>query len=498
MAEPASTADPGSGRAVRLLGVETEYGFAVLGSDGERLDPADSADALMRETRALVPNLPCSSPRDVFTANGSRVYIDYGLHPEVATSECSTPEEVVRFSRAGDLLLARAARAVERTWTGDGVQAVLWKANVDHRTGATWGAHESYLHEVPQLVLVNQLISHLVTRLIYTGAGGFGNRSRELRFVISPRALHLEREVSKNSTGERGIFHTRDERLAAGGYRRLHVLAGESLWSETADYLRVGTTALLIAQIDAGRRPQAGLDLASPLEALAKIANDAGCHAALPMKRGARRTAIEIQRCLLNSVEVDLGARHLPAWAPAVCDTWRLILERLENAPSSLVGVLDWPTKLAVLKHWCEAQGVEWTFSAAGPGGETSAPSGTGRSRKRTTFATGLLEIDMRFNRLDENGIFTALDRENVLCHRIVTPEAIERAVREPPATGRARIRAACIERLASKPGAASCSWEEIIDHERGQRLVLGDPFQCEGEKWTPMPESESSDAPRP
>ena len=134
--------------ATRFFGVETEYPVVELDADHKRLDPARSAAALMRRVKKLVTHLRCTGDLDVFTANGSRVYVDVGSHPEVATPECSTPEEAVIFTRAGDRLLARAARAMERAWQSRGkeVETIVWKANVDHRTKATWGSHESYLH----------------------------------------------------------------------------------------------------------------------------------------------------------------------------------------------------------------------------------------------------------------------------------------------------------------------------------------------------------------
>jgi len=476
--------------AIRIFGVETEYPFIELDANHQRLDLAASADTLMRRVKELVPHLRCTGEHDVFTVNGSRIYMDVGLHPEVATPECSTPEEAVLFTRAGDRLLARAARAMERAWAkrGKKVEVVVWKANVDHGTKATWGSHESYLHQAPQSLFAEQLISHFVSRIIYTGAGGFDNRATALRFVVSPRACHLERTISGSSTCKRGVFHTRDEPLAAGGHRRLHVLAGESLWSETADYLRIGTTALLVAQIDAGRRPQTDLDLASPIQALAAIAADVSCTATVSLRSTEPVTAIVIQRRLLESVEADLGAEHLPSWAPRVCERWRDVLDRLETSPSSLVGVLDWPTKLAVLERQCQREGLQWTFSGETAGRPPDNVSAQSQSTSETEATARLLETDLRFTRLDDTGIFTALDHEGALAHRILSPDAIEQAITEPPSTGRARIRAACVERLASKGSAVSCNWDRIVDRESGKMLHLGDPFQCDGEQWVPLP----------
>ena len=490
MAESTRAQNRDDPRATRFFGVETEYPIVELNADHERLDPARTASTLLCTIKKLVPHLRCAGNHDVFTANGSRVYVDVGLHPEVASPECSTPEEAVMFTRAGDRLLARAARAMEQAWAGQGknVEVVVWKANVDPRTKATWGSHESYLHEAPQALFAEQLISHLVTRIVYTGAGGFDNRASALRFVISPRACHLERTVSGSSTCNRGVFHTRNEPLAAGRHRRLHVLAGESLWSEMADYLRVGTTALLVAQIDAGRRPQTDLNLASPTKAMAAISADVSCATPVKLRSAEPVTAIAIQRRLLESVEADLGADHLPSWAPAVCERWRDVLDRLEAAPSSLVGVLDWPTKLAVLERQCGGEGLEWTYSGESDDGPPHDLFVRSRRADDTEVTARLLETDLRFTRLDDSGIFAALDREGVPAHRIVSPDAIERAIHEPPSTGRARIRAAYVERLASKSSAISCHWDRIIDHGNKKMLDLGDPFQCEAEQWIPLP----------
>lgn len=469
-------------RRTRIFGVETEYGFAVIRADGDRLDPEASVKQLMDAVREHFPYLCRQGELDLFTSNGSRVYLDVGLHPEVATPECSTPEEAVAFTRAGDRLLVVAAKGMVRKLRDKDVEVVLWKANVDHGTGVTWASHESYLHTAPQSSFAEQLMSHLVSRVIYTGAGGFDNRVPQLRFVVSPRAFHLESAISNDSTNSRGIFHTRDEALAAPPNRRLHVLAGESLWSETADYLRIGTTALLVAVIDAGGLPQSGLDLASPLEALAAISADVTCTATVALKPSGRLTAIAIQRRLLECVEADLSADYMPVWASAVCELWRSVLDRLEASPDLLIGILDWTTKLAVLKRRCTAEGLEWVYSND-TNTSPRAAAAVHRGEKSPVVAR-LLETDMRFNRLDDSGIFAVLDQNGDLDHRIVPTEVVERALNEPPSIGRARIRAACIKWLAGNGSEVVCNWSRIVDYQNDLVLDLADPFQSEGEEW--------------
>ena len=89
----------------------------------------------------------------------------------------------------------------------------------------------------------------MVSRLIYTGAGGFDATSSGIRFVLSPRVPHLAAEVSELSTLSRGVLHTKNESLSSAGYNRLHLLCSESLFSEWAIFLRVGVTAIVVAMI---------------------------------------------------------------------------------------------------------------------------------------------------------------------------------------------------------------------------------------------------------
>src|SRR6185436_14148466 len=137
--------------------------------------------------------------------------------------------------------------------------------------------HESYSHAAQPGALSDEIVPHLVTRIIYTGAGGFNSTSRGLEFTLSPRVSHLANVVSNNSTSDRGIFHTKDESLSKPGFYRLHIICGESLCSETAMWLKVGTTALVVAMAEAGLRPAASVALRWPLLAMQAISRDPTC-----------------------------------------------------------------------------------------------------------------------------------------------------------------------------------------------------------------------------
>lgn len=245
-------------------------------------------------------------------------------------------------------------------------EVMLFKSNVDY-SGAwvTWGCHESYMHEAAPPGLSDEIIPHLVTRIIYTGAGGFNSLSNGLEFTLSPRVPHLANVLSNNSTSGRGIFHTKDESLSKPGFHRLHIICGESLCSETSMWLKVATTALVVAMVEAGLRPGLGVALRSPLHAMQTIASDQSCSATVEMTTGRRLSALEIQYHYLTLAERNLTNSRMPAWAEEVCCEWRATLNRLLDAPESVATTLDWAIKRALYENYASSRGIGVGISAA-------------------------------------------------------------------------------------------------------------------------------------
>ena len=307
-----------------------------------------------------LPHLPDAGSNGMFLANGARFYLDHGYHPEMSTPECTTPWELVRYLLAGEKILAALGTKLESS-DKSVAQALFFKCNVDYaKPRSTWGCHESYLHRVDPAELPRQILPHLVSRLIYTGAGGFNSASQGLEFTLSPRVDHLVTEISNESTHNRGIFHTKDESLSARGYHRMHVLCGESLASQLAVWLKVGATALVVAMIEAGLRPGESVQLAEPLEAMRRFARDTKCNAKVPGKNGQPLTAIGIQSHYLNLAEAHAHDSFMPAWAADVCREWRRILDLLEGGSPALETMLDWQIKLALFKDRIARHGIRW------------------------------------------------------------------------------------------------------------------------------------------
>jgi len=511
--------------AEMLFGVETEY--AVAGSNpAGPMGQEDVLRGLLNRAHSQLVNLPgLYSVSGVFLGNGARFYADCGNHPELCTPECSNPWDVVRYIQAGHRILAGLAASLEKECTPPLTEILCFRGNVDYSgTYSTWGCHESYMHRIAQEELQPQIVPHLVTRPIYTGAGGFNPTARGLEFTLSPRLAYFKLLETESSTGGRGIWHSKSESLCEG-YGRLHVLCGESLCSETAIFLKVGVTALIVAMADAGLEPGSGVQLADPLEALRTVANDVTCKKPLRMKDGSVRTAIEVQRQYLKVAEAHQGDGSLPEWAGEVCRKWREILDRLEGGTWAVEKTLDWAIKLALYSEHARGRGIRWEelgfwkefighcYEALGarrgrgrglsleqaiePGqrmakevaalGPMLEARGLGWDDLRALLKSReeFFAIDTRFGQIGTKGIFESLKTAGVLDDHVEGVDRIEEAMTEPPAVGRARIRGEVIRRLAGTDK-AQCDWANVVNFDDGKALDLSDPFATE-EVWEPL-----------
>src|SRR6266568_4916277 len=110
---------------------------------------------------------------NVILPNGARLYVDHA-HPEYSTPEVTTPLDVVRWDKAGELIMAESSRRVA-SMPGVGTQINLYKNNTDNK-GASYGAHENYLmsRSTPLVSIVRHLVPFFVSRQVITGAGRVG------------------------------------------------------------------------------------------------------------------------------------------------------------------------------------------------------------------------------------------------------------------------------------------------------------------------------------
>lgn len=511
--------------AQRMFGLETEYSLSALRSGGTRFFQGYTAHAFMETARKLLPHLPGRHSSGFFLQNGSRFYFDTGGHPELATPETVNPWDACRYVLAGDRMLAAVADQLARDQRAIG-QVVVTRGNVCYSPGSatTSGCHECYAHRADLMELPSELIPHLVSRVIYTGSGGFDNRSPGIEFMVSPRVAHLEQVVSDASTHARGIYHSKNESLSCNGFHRLHVLCGESVCSHTTLWLKIAITALVVALVEARLSPCRAIIPRSPLAAMRTFAADVRCDAKVDLIDGRQMTAIEMQRHILARIEAHVDHPVMPPWSREACGRLRAILDRLDRGPGAVATTLDWAIKWSLYREFTRRRGVAWEtlpdcnyvlsrldralrasnendcfqplsaelLHRRGPLAAeihrlTPFMRANGMDRDYLTEIIALrhelFELDTRFTQLGDRGVFAALDRAGALDHALPGVDNIEHAVDHPPAAGRARLRGECIRRFHERPGEYSCDWTGVWDHRGGRYLDLSEPFVSE-ERW--------------
>ena len=163
--------------------------------------------------------------------------------------------QVVLFDKAGERILARSMDAARRLLPAGPGDRRLQEQQRRQGQLVRLPRELPRRPRVPFAMLVRNLIPWFVTRQVFTGAGKVGseNGADAVDFQISQRADFFEEEVGLETTLKRPIVNTRDEPHAdPQKYRRLHVIVGDANLCEVATFLKVGTTAIVLAMIEDG------------------------------------------------------------------------------------------------------------------------------------------------------------------------------------------------------------------------------------------------------
>jgi len=384
----------------KTLGIETEYGIvhrgtdesnpisassllinAYLAANGYRanarseviawdfIDESPGADARGFSPMGSMPPEVETHLVNAVLRNGARYYVDHA-HPEMSTPECADPLSVVLYDRAGELIVQRSMAAANELLP-PGQELVLYKNNSDGK-GNSYGTHENYLvsRETPFGRIVKHCTAHFITRQIFTGAGKVGaelpgQRTDEVHFQLTQRADFFEEEVGLETTLKRPIINTRDEPHAdARKYRRLHVIVGDCNPSQVATFLKVGTTALVLALIEDDAIPE-GWEFKAPVASMRHVSHDLTLREALPLADGSTITALEVQWELLDLARRyvdDRGTDNVGGeTAHEVLRRWELVLAGLERDPMELADQLDWVAKYRLLDAYRERNDLAWS-----------------------------------------------------------------------------------------------------------------------------------------
>jgi len=440
----------------RILGLESEYGLISSSAGGRVNLSVESALGYLFEK--VVSRQRGTND---FLRNGARLYQDTGCHPEYATPECDNPRELVIHDKAGERIVEELLLGAEQKLRENGIycEIYIFKNNTDS-VGNTYGCHENYLvqRSVNFHKLAEQLIPFFVTRQVFAGAGKVLRTRMGNHYYISQRAQHIYQEISGATTSSRGIINTRDEPHAdEEKYRRLHVIVGDSNMSEVATYLKVGTTAIVLAMVEDGFIKR-DLTLEDPVRAIKEISHDVTCRHRVRLKRGKEFSAIEIQREYLDlALEYYQGRERSPQVADLL-ERWQYVLDKLAEDPMTLHRELDWVIKHALITSYINRKGCSFD--------------------DQRVFMLDLQYHDIKRTR----GLYYLMLHDGLI-DRVITEDEIETAMTTPPQTTRAKVRSDFIKYANEKNKSYDVGWSYLKLNDRYQRTILcKDPFK----PWDP------------
>ena len=454
----------------KICGIETEYGIVIRGAADS--NPISASSMLINAYLASLAEARGSAPRvdwdfedespgndargdslrlsmapevethlvNAVLTNGARYYVDHA-HPEFSAPECLDARQAMLYDRAGEEILLRsmdAARAV----LPEGQEIVVYKNNSDGK-GNSYGCHENYLlaRETPFGRLASQITPHFVTRQVFCGAGKVGcelpgRPADHVPYQLSQRADFFEEEIGLETTLKRPIVNTRDEPHAdAQKYRRLHVIVGDANMSEVATYLKVGTTAIVLAMIEDDELGDEWL-LGNPVAAIRQVSHDPTLRQTIMLRDGNRATALEIQWGLLERARKYEQSHGLDCVGEGigadVLAKWETVLAGLESAPDTVAHWVDWVAKRRLVDGYAARHDV-----AAG--------------------SAKLKAIDLQYHDLRAErclALRAGLDT-------MVTTDEVARAMTEPPTTTRAYFRGRCLAKYPDDIVAAN--WDSLV-----------------------------------
>ena len=441
----------------RIFGLENEYGVTCTFRGQRRLSPDEVARYLFRRV------VHWGRSSNVFLENGARLYLDVGSHPEYATPECDNVLDLIAHDKAGERILEALLAAAEVRLHEEGISGdvYLFKNNTDS-AGNSYGCHENYLvaRQGEFARIADVLIPFFVTRQIYSGAGKVLHGPRGAQYCLSQRAEHIWEGVSSATTRSRPIINTRDEPHAdAERFRRLHVIVGDSNMSEVTTFLKIGVTDLVVRMVEENTVMR-DLTLENPIRAIREVSHDITCRRKIRLATGRELSAIDIQTEYYDRACKFIQRRGADPLSTKILSEWGQALEALSDGrPERLRSKVDWVAKHELLERYRTKHGVPL-------------------SHPRIAL------MDLAYHDVNrERGLYYLLERRGRM-ERVVPDKQVQKAMREPPQTTRARLRGEFIRQAKQRRRDYTVDWVHLKLNDQAQRTVLcKDPFRAVDER---------------
>lgn len=239
-------------------------------------------------------------------------------------------------------------------------------------------------------------------------------------------------------------FSPRDCRWMFARRQRIQVWAGDSNMSEEAEYLRIGTTMLVLDAIEAGAF-RSSPRFRRPIAALRAFCLDPTLQATVRDAQKRTWTALELQRYYYETCRQFIEEHpDPPPEARDVLRRWAEVLTCFETGDRMpLLGRIDWVTKKYLI--------------------EKAAATADWETQKK---------IDLRYHELSPDGYFSRLD-ETEFAARVLSAEEIAHALRNPPPHTRAATRGRYIREFHDGGVPLKVDWNKVIIGPLFQRQVV-------------------------
>jgi proteasome accessory factor A len=230
------------------------------------------------------------------------------------------------------------------------------------------------------------------------------------------------------------------------------VIVGDANMSDTATYLKMGTTSLVLSMLESGFLEGKDLTILEPLRAMYAVSHDVSLQKRLTLTENRQWTAIEIQRefwemCALYC-EAEYGS-DMDVQTRDLLEQWGLVLDRLDDDPLECSDILDWVAKYRLMQAYRTRDDLDW-----------SAPQ--------------LQAIDLQYADIrPERGLALRLEQRGQL-RRMFTDDEIEHARLFAPRDTRAYFRGECLRRFPGEIAAAS--WDSIVFDLPGHESLVRVP----------------------
>ena len=231
--------------------------------------------------------------------------------------------------------------------------------------------------------------------------------------------------------------------------------------AEVATALKLGTTGLVLQLIEEGHAPL-DLEIDEPVETMQELSQDQDRQWIVRLQSGKTISAIDIQEAFLAAAQAHYrGQDDETDW---VLDQWEAVLQDLRGDYTTLVGRVDWASKLWLLETFREAEQMTWADPA-------------------------LKSLDLEYHNLHQGkGLYYGLMEEGRVS-RLTTDKAIALAMDHPPRNTRAFGRGELVRHLlACGPS------DEPADSKPEERfspsyVINWSIFQLRGHAPFPMPD---------